>query len=390
MLISTFFSLVLHVFIVTIFVLGIPFLERDLKDTEPLVFVSVVDKVPETNQPKPSAKAETQSDEIHVASKTPPSPSQASSAILPPTTKELTQETNETVEKQPSNDQSETLLLQETKKNVGVVLPETSRQVDAQELPIAKPISVPEKLVIASPIKRPKIPIPQKKPISRPEVKPSKKEQDKPTIPKAEVPKVAQSSKLTTRNLLKPLIDNKITPKPKPQNSIDKLQTTQMSNAKPDNTMSGVLQNLAKATASIGEKSRSKAPENAKNTLDAEEINSNLQGSRQLQPNRSVRLGASEIDRLRAHISRCWSPPAAAPDAEKLIVDVRVRADRDGTVTSVESLDPGRFQIDRFYRTAARAAVRAVQECSPLPLPSEKHEVWKDFKFRFDPKFING
>ena len=142
---------------------GIPFLERDLKDTEPLVFVSVVDKVPETNQPKPSAKAKTVSDEIHVASKTPPSPSQSSSAILPSPTKELTQETNETVEKQPSNDQSETLSLQETQKNVGVVLPETSRQVDAQELPIAKPRSVPEKLVIASPVKRPKVPIPAEK-----------------------------------------------------------------------------------------------------------------------------------------------------------------------------------------------------------------------------------
>ena len=185
MLISTFFSLVLHGLVATIFVVGIPFLERDLKDTEPLVFVSVVDKVPETNQPKPSAKAKTESDEIHVASKTPPSPSQASSAILPSPTKKLTQETNETVEKQPSNDQSETLSLQETQKNVGVVLPETSRQVDAQELPIAKPRSVPEKLVIASPVKRPKVPIPQKKPISRPEVKPSKKEQDKPRNPKS-------------------------------------------------------------------------------------------------------------------------------------------------------------------------------------------------------------
>ena len=43
MLISTFFSLVLHGLVVTIFVVGIPFLERDLKDAEPLVFVSVVD-----------------------------------------------------------------------------------------------------------------------------------------------------------------------------------------------------------------------------------------------------------------------------------------------------------------------------------------------------------
>ena len=71
-------------------------------------------------------------------------------------------------------------------------------------------------------------------------------------------------------------------------------------------------------------------------------------------------------------------------------MDVRVRADRDGTVTSVESMDSVRFKKDGFYRTAARAAVRAVEECSPLPLPPEKHEAWKDFIFHFDPKFISG
>jgi hypothetical protein len=53
-------------------------------------------------------------------------------------------------------------------------------------------------------------------------------------------------------------------------------------------------------------------------------------------------------------------------------------------------MDSTRFKADRFYRTAARAAVRAVEECSPLPLPAEKHEVWKDFIFHFDPDFISG
>ena len=67
-----------------------------------------------------------------------------------------------------------------------------------------------------------------------------------------------------------------------------------------------------------------------------------------------------------------------------------MRADSDGTVTFVESMDSTRFKTDRFYRTAARAAVRAVEECSPLPLPAEKHEVWKDFIFHFDPDFISG
>ena len=61
-----------------------------------------------------------------------------------------------------------------------------------------------------------------------------------------------------------------------------------------------------------------------------------------------------------------------------------------GLTVSSSVIAATRFKIDGFYRTAARAAVRAVEECSPLPLPPEKHEVWKDFIFHFDPKFISG
>ena len=387
MIFSTLLSLMWHVFIVVIFVIGIPFLQRDIGDAEPLVFVTVVNEVPETNQPVPSAKATTQSEEIEVASRTPPAPSKSSAPSSPTLTKQskgaavdfsdLKQEEILQLPEEPATQKSEI-------NNATIMLPKTKTTLNSLELPLAKPKGAPSKVNIASPIKRPEIPKAQEKPLSRPKLKPAKQLASKLPVAK---PKASEAvpAKTTTRDLLKPLINSKSVSKLSKQNTLAK--DTPAKNR--DATMSGVLQNLAQASAATGQKSRSKAPVKGEKTLDAEEINSNLQSSLQVEPNKA-KLGANEIDRLRAHISQCWSPPAAAPDAEKLEVDVRVRADSDGTVTSVESMDQTRFKIDGFYRTAARAAVRAVEECSPLPLPPEKHEVWKDFIFHFDPKFISG
>jgi len=385
MLVSTLLSIMWHIGIVVIFVIGIPFFQRDIDNSDPLVYVTIVDEVPETNQPAPSAAATTQSEKIEVASRTPPAPSNA-----PPPLTTSSSIKNEAVAEASKKMEADELPLADKPEpeQAAIVLPET--RIDSQKKPIAKPVSAPEKVAVAAPTKRPNIPKPQKKPISRPEVKPAKKAAIKEPVSKPETPKLAQTAKITTRDLLKPLIDSKPAPKPKQQSQRDNALAKETPVKNRDSTMSGVLQNLAQASAATGQKSRSKAPVEDKKTLDAEEINSNLQGSLQVKPNRSMKLGANEIDRLKAHIAQCWSPPAAAPDAEKLEVDVRVRADSDGTVTFVESMDSTRFKADRFYRTAARAAVRAVEECSPLPLPAEKHEVWKDFIFHFDPDFISG
>ena len=385
MLVSTLLSIMWHIGIVVIFVIGIPFFQRDIDNSDPLVYVTIVDEVPETNQPAPSAAATTQSEKIEVASRTPPAPSNA-----PPPLTTSSSIKNEAVAEASKKMEADELPLADKPEpeQAAIVLPET--RIDSQKKPIAKPLSAPEKVAIAAPTKRPNIPKPQKKPISRPEVKPAKKAAIKEPVSKPETPKLAQTAKITTRDLLKPLIDSKPVSKPKQQSQRDNALAKETPVKNRDSTMSGVLQNLAQASAVTGQKSRSKAPVEDKKTLDAEEINSNLQGSLQVKPNRSMKLGANEIDRLKAHIAQCWSPPAAAPDAEKLEVDVRVRADSDGTVTFVESMDSTRFKADRFYRTAARAAVRAVEECSPLPLPAEKHEVWKDFIFHFDPDFISG
>jgi hypothetical protein len=51
-------------------------------------------------------------------------------------------------------------------------------------------------------------------------------------------------------------------------------------------------------------------------------------------------------------------------------------------------MDKGRMTNDLSYRTAAESARRAVLDprCSPLPIPQDKYEMFKEFIFNFDPK----
>ena len=108
------------------------------------------------------------------------------------------------------------------------------------------------------------------------------------------------------------------------------------------------------------------------------------------QPVRPQKMGINELDRLRNHIAGCWQPPVAAPGAEGLKVDILVQLERDGSVREASIQDARRYRSDRFFKVAADAALRAVLDCSPLPLPAEKFDLWKEFIFGFDPRFIAG
>ena len=102
----------------------------------------------------------------------------------------------------------------------------------------------------------------------------------------------------------------------------------------------------------------------------------------------SATLGISDIDRLRSHLATCWSPPPGAARANTLIVDIIVRLDAQAVVQSVRIKDESRFKREEAYRAAANAARRAVFACSPLPLPLESYEEWKELEIAFDPRFI--
>lgn len=100
------------------------------------------------------------------------------------------------------------------------------------------------------------------------------------------------------------------------------------------------------------------------------------------------RITATEVDALRAQLSRCWNVMAGAKYAEDLVVEVRVQVNPDRTVRQAAVVNTGMYDRDPHFRAAADAALRALRNpaCSPLALPPDKYEQWKTTVIRFDPR----
>ena len=344
------FSAVFHLLVVLAFAIGWPFLSDREPLAQPLVIIDMVDIVPETNlqsappmEEKQAAPAEEKpAPKIEQASSlTPPPPPPPAPAPPPP----------------------------------APAPPSPPPPAPAPEAP-AKAEILPDKK-IAAPLPRPKArpAAPQPTRVATPQARP------KP--PKRPVKK-------------QPARENKLA---------QKSQQKQ----KRDEALTGVLQNLAKAQAvrqvRQEEDDRKKKASQALNEAlakaaskpkpdkkpDMETVSQAVQQAvRAPQPVRPQKMGISELDRLRNHIAGCWQPPVAAPGAETLKVDILVQLDRDGSVKEASIQDARRYRSDRFFKVAADAALRAVLECSPLPLPEEKFDLWKEFIFGFDPRFIAG
>jgi outer membrane biosynthesis protein TonB len=107
----------------------------------------------------------------------------------------------------------------------------------------------------------------------------------------------------------------------------------------------------------------------------------------------SANLTASELSALSAQLGRCWSIPAAAKDAQDLVVDIDVTVGPDRVLVGSPVIDDqGRMGSDPAFRAAAMAAVRALRnpQCSPLELPPDKYQQWQTMTIHFDPKEMLG
>lgn len=106
--------------------------------------------------------------------------------------------------------------------------------------------------------------------------------------------------------------------------------------------------------------------------------------------NPTLPVSMTEMDAIRRHIERCWNPPVGAKDSDKQIIDVKVSLDPDGTVRDARAADQGRMRSDDFYRAAAESAERAIRRCSPLPIPREKYDQFRDFTMSFNLREMLG
>lgn len=108
------------------------------------------------------------------------------------------------------------------------------------------------------------------------------------------------------------------------------------------------------------------------------------------------RLTASDIDKMRAAVSRCWNASAiiGAPEPEKLIVELDIDLNRDGSLAGppkvVNSLEIN-LSGNRFWKVAEQNAVRAVQACQPYDFFDQaRYQEWKAFTLNFDPSIMAG
>ena len=180
-------------------------------------------------------------------------------------------------------------------------------------------------------------------------------------------------------------------PKAPPKRANKMVQQNELAKKRTD-VLTGVMQNLAKAKAANEDAEQKRREQERK--VAAEKLNNSLSavaGDLLKAPEKPVigPLGLSDIDRLRAHLSKCWDPPIGAAGSDTLIVDIIVSLDRGGRVLSAKVDNKIRFNADRIFRVAAEEAIRATRECSPLPLPPEKYDQWKSFVFVFDPRFLS-
>lgn len=102
---------------------------------------------------------------------------------------------------------------------------------------------------------------------------------------------------------------------------------------------------------------------------------------------RDKQISASEIAMLKGRISArlrgCWRLPSGGGGSDTPTVTLRWRLKPDGSLDGDPQVEQPRS--DALFRVAAEAAVRAVRDCSPFDLPSEKYNTWRTITWDFDP-----
>lgn len=166
--------------------------------------------------------------------------------------------------------------------------------------------------------------------------------------------------------------DNKarIAKAPKPPLKKPKMTASQEEN---QDDFQKILRNLQESTPESSEEQNKKITQGAKPSL----ISSF-----------SDRMTISEQSALRKQLSMCWNVAAGAKFAEDIIVELKLFVNPNRIVTDTRIVDQLRYNRDSFFRASTDSALRAVRHprCTPLDLPVDKYNQWKEITVTFDPR----
>ncbi len=151
---------------------------------------------------------------------------------------------------------------------------------------------------------------------------------------------------------------------------------------KKPNTLTSVFKSIEEVTKNFDEK---KNKDKKKKEVEVDKKKSTPQKL-------GISLTISEEDAIRRHFEKCWNIPSGAREAGNLAAEIKVRFNKEGNVLDARILDINRMKRDRYFRTAAESALRAVlnPRCRNAPLPIDKYDKWKNITLNFDPKNVIG
>ena len=200
---------------------------------------------------------------------------------------------------------------------------------------------------------------------------------EKPAPPKMEAaPKPPEPETIPTpAEDVKPPEEKPLKPAPKKP----PVKTPEDKKEKPkENEFDALLKNLTPDA----EKTQEKQPER-----DINDILASVEEDAQALP-LGDRITMSETDALVNGLRPCWNILSGAKYAENLVVEVRVIVNPDRTVQQATIINQGLYNTDSHFKAAANAALRALRnpECSPLQLPPDKYDQWKNIVINFDPR----
>ena len=181
-------------------------------------------------------------------------------------------------------------------------------------------------------------------------------------------------------------IKPKIKPKPEDNSNLDSSEKDIMVKIKPkpqpEFNIASMLKDLRNDTTSVSKVTNEEIVKKNENTQKNESNKENQQ------------LSISEIDILIQQLSSCWNAPAGAVIQKGMVVRVgaKIKPNRRILDNSVRIIDTNISKSNPFYGPITESAMRTLlnPECTPLKLPSEKYELWKNLTITFDHSIMKG
>ncbi|NLH80012.1 MAG: cell envelope integrity protein TolA, partial [Phyllobacteriaceae bacterium] len=124
-------------------------------------------------------------------------------------------------------------------------------------------------------------------------------------------------------------------------------------------------------------------------------LNKNQTGSSQGKEQKTASLGSTtgkigvthmtqaETDGLIGQIKKCWNPPIGAAEAGLKVV-LRFSLNADGSLSGQPELVQA--PAHPLGTSLAASARRALMQCGPYKMPSDKYSAWQKVEATFDPK----